>query len=143
MRKDGWIDVDWTRDRKSSKHPSMLEVEGIAVTRQVPLPFEANTANEEAGVLGRILKEVPIPIIRFREMLLEVLEMAPQFDRARNLEIDWGLDLWGMWIVRQPLKERTVLIKALERVRTYGLQIQDLVKRAFLKIEKTLGTVTA
>jgi hypothetical protein len=102
-RADGNLTVNDARDRKHpSKPPAMLAAEGLVTSYAAPLPFESNTTNERAGVLGRVLKDVPLMDERWLPWVLWGLYYDPAWRPLRELHVDWAVDVWSRFISGRP-----------------------------------------
>lgn len=143
LRADALISV---QERERRRHPAVVvprsEAVGMMVPDHVPLVIEPTVEAEEAGVRGRILKRNPLMPGDNWKLLLEQLESSDRFAPVRELHFEQPPGLWTRWLAGRSEAEKARLEKARQSLRADPvLHPEDMLADAFVKMEKTLGTV--
>jgi len=143
MREDARLSV---LEQERRKHPSKAvprsEAVGMMVPDHVPLVIEPTLEAEVAGLRTRVLKAVPKIREGYWANLLERMEVSPKLAPCREARYEEPRELWKFWTQRQKVVDRVKAEKAKASLSLRPLDAKDYLSDAFLKMEKTPGTVT-
>lgn len=147
IRSDAGSSLTVDEDPHPRAHPSdpaqRSEVVGMQVTDSLPLVIEPTQEAEIAGLQTRVLRIVPEISESGLKSLVHTLESHPALEPSRWVRISAPRDVKEKWLSRGITQgERANMERAFASLKAEAIGSADYEKNAFVKLEKTLGTVT-